>query len=228
MSELIILQEAGVKAHPSDSPPSFGLKAGAFADVGTLILTNRRIVYVMKGGGATSAAWALGGALAASAIEKSVSQAQIDDMAKYPGSFAIPLENVTGVRADRKMGGAYLSVRNNTPGLKQAYSFVFGSGFSRNDQWVTAINGAKAGQYGQANQYPQSTQYIQTNQQQPNQYVQPSQYTAPVYTQPQQQQTPPPPPPPAYVPPSCPWCGGQLNWIQQYQRWYCYRDQRYV
>jgi hypothetical protein len=52
-----MLQEAGVKAHESESPPSFGLKAGAFADVGTLILTNRRLVYIMKGGGATSAAW---------------------------------------------------------------------------------------------------------------------------------------------------------------------------
>jgi hypothetical protein len=34
---MIILQEAGVKAHESEKPPSFGLKAGAFADVGTLI-----------------------------------------------------------------------------------------------------------------------------------------------------------------------------------------------
>ena len=48
--EIILMQEAGVKAYDSDSPPSIGLKAGAFADVGTLILTNRRLVYVNKGG----------------------------------------------------------------------------------------------------------------------------------------------------------------------------------
>jgi hypothetical protein len=215
---LIILQEAGVKAHPSESPPSFGLKAGAFADVGTLILTNRRIVYIMKGGGATSVAWELGGALAASAVENNVSQAQIDDMARYPGSFSIPLENITAFRVDRKMGGAYLSVSSNTPGLKPAYSFVFGSGFSRNDQWVAAITSAKAGQYAPVNQHASATQHAQ-----PNQYA-----AQPVYTQRQQQQQPIPPPPPGYVPPTCPMCGGQLSWIVQYQRWYCYRDQKYV
>jgi hypothetical protein len=206
LSETIILQEAGVKAHESESPPSFGLKAGAFADVGTLILTNRRLVYIMKGGGATSAAWALGGALAASAVEKSVSTAQIDEVSRYPGSYVIPIENITAVRADRKMGGAYLSVSNNTPGLKPAYCFVFGSGFTRNDQWVYAINSAKSN-LGAA---PTFTQ------QQPQ-------------AQPQsQQQAPLPPPPPGYTPPTCPRCGGQLSWIEQYQRWYCYRDQNYV
>jgi hypothetical protein len=204
---MIILQEAGVKAHESDSPPSFGLKAGAFADVGTLILTNRRLVYIMKGGGATSAAWALGGALAASAIEKSVSQAEIDEVANYPGSYVIPLAYITAVRADRKMGGAYLSVSNNTQGLKPAYCFVFGSGFTRNDQWVYAINSAKAN-LGSA-----SPVYAQPQMQQ--------------QTEPQQTMTPPPPPP-NYMPPTCPFCGGQLSWIQQYQRWYCYRDQKYA
>jgi hypothetical protein len=203
LSEVILLQEAGVKAHNSESPPSFGLKAGAFADVGTLVLTNRRLVYIMKGGDSTAAAWALGGALAASAIEKSVSQAQIDEIARYPGSYAIPLENITAVRVDRKMGGAYLSVKNSAPNLKPAYSFVFGSGFSRNEQWVNAINDAKA------------------------------KLGTPVYTQPQQAQVPQqqtivPPPPPDFAPPTCPICGGQLTWIAQYQRWYCYKDQRYT
>jgi len=211
LSEVIILQEAGVKAHQSASPPSFGLKAGAFADVGTLILTNRRLVYIMKGGAATSAAWILGGALAASAVEKTVSKAEIDDLARYPGSYSIPLENITAFKIDRKMGGAYLSISNNTPGLKPAYSFVFGSGFSRNEQWVTTLNNAKSGQYLPPNQYS----------------------ATPVSAQPQnqpqyQQQPTPPPPPPGYVPPNCPYCGGQLNWIVQYQRWYCYRDQRYI
>ena len=209
---MIILQEAGVKAHESESPPSFGLKAGAFADLGTLILTNRRLVYIMKGGGSTAAAWALGGALAASAIEKSVSQAQIDEMARYPGSYAIPLENITAVRADRKMGGAYLSVKNNTLGLKPAYSFVFGSGFSGDAQWVYAINNAKANLGAPVYSEPQMPDQAQPQYQQ-------SQY---------QQQTMPPPPPPENQPPICPYCGGQLSWIAQYQRWYCYPDKRYV
>ena len=28
--------------------------------------------------------------------------------------------------------------------------------------------------------------------------------------------------------PTCPTCGGPLTYIQQYQRWYCYRDKKYV
>jgi sporulation protein YlmC with PRC-barrel domain len=35
--------------------------------------------------------------------------------------------------------------------------------------------------------------------------------------QPQQSQTP-----------TCPTCGGPLTYIQQYQRWYCYKDKKYV
>jgi hypothetical protein len=26
----------------------------------------------------------------------------------------------------------------------------------------------------------------------------------------------------------CPYCGVPLQWIPQYQRWFCYREQRYV
>ena len=28
--------------------------------------------------------------------------------------------------------------------------------------------------------------------------------------------------------PLCPTCGKPLTWIQQYQRWYCYNDKKYV
>ena len=79
-TEVIIRQEAGVKAHESESPPTVGLKAGAFAELGTLILTNRRLVYISKGGASRAAAWALGGVFVAQAIEKTVSKAEIDDL----------------------------------------------------------------------------------------------------------------------------------------------------
>jgi len=39
----------------------------------------------------------------------------------------------------------------------------------------------------------------------------------PTMQQPQQTQTP-----------TCPTCGGPLTYIQQYQRWYCYKDKKYV
>ncbi|MEM2098351.1 MAG: hypothetical protein QXU99_01205 [Candidatus Bathyarchaeia archaeon] len=196
--EKILMQEAGVKAHASESPPTIGLKAGAFADVGTLILTNRRLVYVMKGGAARSAAWVLGGAFAALAVEKTVSKAEIDELMKYPGSYFIPIEDITGVKAARKMGQAYIRVDNCTPGLKPSYSFVFGSGWSKNEEWVNAINAARAMLNSLRNAPANALQ------------------------------APLPPPPQDFVPPRCPMCGGPLSYIQQYQRWYCYRDQKYV
>jgi hypothetical protein len=207
-SEVIIMQEAGVKQYDSESPPSVGLRAGAFAEVGTLILTNRRLVYVSKGGASTAAAWALGGALAARAIEKSVSQAEVNDLMKYAGSYFVPLQEITRVETGRKMGGAYLRVDNCTAGQKPAHSYVFGSGFSKNEDWVYAINSAiaaaRSGPSAPATYCPAAAQ------QQPMNYM------------------PPPPPPPPSAVPTCPFCGGQLTYIQQYQRWYCYRDQRYV
>lgn len=39
------------------------------------------------------------------------------------------------------------------------------------------------------------------------------------FVQPQQAQT---------QQPTCPTCGEPLTYIQQYQRWYCYRDKKYV
>jgi hypothetical protein len=38
----------------------------------------------------------------------------------------------------------------------------------------------------------------------------------------------PPPPPPNFPSPTCPTCGQQLSYIEQYQRWYCNRDQKYI
>jgi len=38
----------------------------------------------------------------------------------------------------------------------------------------------------------------------------------------------PPSNPPVPTTPTCPTCGGQLRYIQQYQRWYCDKEQKYV
>ena len=47
--------------------------------------------------------------------------------------------------------------------------------------------------------------------------VQAQTFTAQPMGVPQQSQTP-----------TCPTCGGPLTYIQQYQRWYCYKDKKYV
>ena len=198
--ELILKQEAGVKAYDSDSPPTFGLRAGAFAEVGTLILTNRRLVYVSKGGASRAAAWMLGGALAARAVEKNVSKAEIDDLIKYKGSYCISLQEITKVEAARKMGSAYLRIDSNSYGQKPSHSYIFGSGWSKNEDWVNAINSAIAATY--------SNQTISTT-----------------LSSLDIDSIPPPPPP---QPPTCPTCGEPLSYIQQYQRWYCYKEKKYV
>jgi sporulation protein YlmC with PRC-barrel domain len=46
--------------------------------------------------------------------------------------------------------------------------------------------------------------------------------TTPQITQPTPQQ------PQQTRPPLCPICGGPLTFIQQYQRWYCYKDKKYL
>jgi hypothetical protein len=143
-TERILKQESGVKAYEGEHPPSVGLKAGAFADVGTLILTDQRLVYVNKGGAARAASWVLGGALVAWAAEKTVSRAQIDEVVKYKGSYSIPLREITGVETARHIGSAYLRVDNQSPGIKPSHSFIFGSGFSKDADWVSAINSAIA------------------------------------------------------------------------------------
>jgi phosphate/sulfate permease len=43
-----------------------------------------------------------------------------------------------------------------------------------------------------------------------------------------QRRAPAPPPPPPGAATTCPSCGGPLRYIQQYQRWYCDKEQKYV
>jgi len=37
-----------------------------------------------------------------------------------------------------------------------------------------------------------------------------------------------PPPPPGMAANTCPTCGGPLRYIEQYQRWYCDKEKKYV
>lgn len=139
--EIVLKQEAGVKSYDSASPPTIGFKAGAFADVGSLILTNRRLVYISKGGMARAAAWVVS-PLAALAVEKRVSKAELDELAKHKGSYSIPLSAITKVEASRKMGSEYLRVDHPNFGEKPAHSYIFGGGWSKKEDWVAAINSA--------------------------------------------------------------------------------------
>jgi hypothetical protein len=255
--EVILRQESAVKDHPSKTPPSVGLKAGAFADIGTLILTNRRLVYINKGGGATALAWGAGGALMAMAVESSVSKAQLDEVSTQPGSYSTPLENITRVEAGKKMGQSFVTVEM-VGGAKPVHCYVVQGGVV-NQGWVDDINKAKnMPRYGAV---PQNMAYTAAQGQpaayaapQPQAYMQPQQQSAPVQKrcqrcgaldsgskfctscgaplaqtqQPQQTYQAPPPPLPQQQTPTCPGCGSPIRYIAQYQRWWCDKERRYL
>ena len=229
-TEVIIRQEAGVKAHESESPPTVGLKAGAFAELGTLILTNRRLVYISKGGASRAAAWALGGVFAAQAIEKTVSKAEIDDLATQEGSYFTLLQNITRAEAGKKLGQSYIRVES-VGSEKPVHAYVVGGG-ANNQEWETAINQAKA-----AVQYTPTTAGFVSLQTQrapsgntcqrcgtPDSFG--SKFCTSCGAPLAQTEMPLPPPPPQT--PTCPYCRSPIRYIQQYQRWYCDKEKRYV
>ncbi len=232
--EIIIRQESAVKDHESQSPPTVGLKAGAFADVGTLILTNKRLVYINKGGAATALAWGVGGVFMAQAIEQTVSKAQIDEVATQPGSYFTLLQNITRTEAGKKMGQSFVSVES-VGSSKPVHAYVVGGG-NDNQIWADAINQAKAAlQYAptvQAAAYiPQqafSTQRICPRCGTPDNSGSKFCTGCGASFQQTQNQSPLPPPPPQTQTPTCPYCRSPIRYIEQYQRWYCDKEKRYV
>ena len=234
-TEVILRQEAGVKAHESESPPTIGLKAGAFADLGTLILTNKRLLYVEKGGASRAAAWALGGVFAAQAIEKRVSKAEIDEIATQEGSYFTLLQNISRAEAGKKLGQAYIRVES-VGSEKPIHSYVIGGG-TNNQEWIAAINQAKAAlQFTPttltAGFVPQQTQRASLGnlcQRCGTSNSFDSKFCASCGSPLAQTEMPlPPPPPPQTQTPTCPYCRSPIRYIQQYQRWYCDKEKRYV
>jgi hypothetical protein len=235
-TEVIFRQESGVTAHNSESPPTVGLRAGAFAEVGTLILTNKRLIYIAKGGSARAAAWALGGVFAAQAVEKQVSKAEIDELMTCEGSYFVPLQNITRVEAGKKMGQGFIRV-DNTSLPQPVHAYVFGGG-SNNKDWEGAINYAKA----TINSAPTTQPIFSAPQQSPRltsssvicrRCGTPDNYGAkfcascgsPLGGNQSQNFSSPPAP---ISTPTCPYCRSPIRYIEQYQRWYCDQEKRYV
>jgi glycine betaine/choline ABC-type transport system substrate-binding protein len=237
--EVIILQASGVKAHESEAPPTVGLRAGAFAEVGTLILTNKRLLYISKGGASRAAAWAIGGVFAAQAVEKSVSKAEIDDLLKYEGSYFVSLQNITRAEAGKKLGQSFIRV-DSTGSEKPVHAYVFADG-GINHQWAAAINQAKASSQSTStvqtvNYAPQQATIAASSQKICQRCGTPASPASKfcgscgdAFAQPPQTDMPlPPPPTPPTQAATCPYCKSQIRYIQQYQRWYCDNEKRYV
>ena len=231
--EIIIKQEAGVKDHESSFPPTVGLKAGAFAELGTLILTNKRLVYISKGGAARAAAWGIGTVFAAQAIEKRVSKAEIDELTTREGSYFTPLQNIINVETGRKMGQSYIKVDGVSSG-KQIHSYVVEGGYNNQD-WVNAINQAKSAlsfnsisQTTSTNHHTQSSSFQALCQKCGTPVNAESKFCASCRAPLKQSQTEMPPPPPATQLPICPYCRRPIRYIEQYQRWYCDNEKKYI
>ena len=113
--------------------------------LGTLILTTERLVYIKKGRTAKLAAFIVApggfGGLVSTAIEDRVSKADLDEFSSHDGSISIPLENLTRVEADTRLGVPFICVYCVcTP--KPIYSFVVNGGADK-EEWVGMINQAK-------------------------------------------------------------------------------------
>jgi len=135
--EIILRQEAGVKSYESDAP-----KAGWGYQVGSLIVTNQRLVFISKGKMARTALGVLAGPLAMMVLEKTVSKAKLDDLAKSEGSYSIPLQAITKVETARKWGGPYLRLDHPNLGGTPLHSYVFGTGFGVSKELVQALDSA--------------------------------------------------------------------------------------
>jgi hypothetical protein len=226
LSEYVLRQEAGVKVHVSESPPIAGLLASVFADLGTLILTNKRLVFIKKGRTAKVAAFLVAGrfgGLVSGAIEDRVSKANLDEFSIHDGSVSIPLENLTRVEADTRLGAPFICVYCvGSP--KPYYSFLVNGGTDKED-WVNAINQAKT-----STKYPfdpqletPKTQWICRNCGITSETATVCDFCGEPFTK-------------ETLPKSsestkhqiCPHCGRQTRYIPQYRRWYCDKEQRYV
>jgi hypothetical protein len=223
LPEYILRQEAGVKVHASESPPIAGLFAGVFADLGTLILTNDRLVFIKKGRTVKVAAFLVAGGLISGAIEDRVSKADLDEFSIHEGSISILLESLTRVEADTRLGAPFICVYCvGTP--KPIYSFVVNGGTDKED-WVTTINQAKTSlkhPFDSQLDTPK-TQWICRNCGITSETATVCDFCGepltkeilPTSSEPTKHQI-------------CPHCKSQTRYIPQYQRWYCDKEKRYV
>jgi hypothetical protein len=146
-TETILKNESGVKCFEANSAPSMWHPCGGGAHaigVGTVIVTNLKLVYINKQGVGTDLALTLlVNPIITHAIEKKAGKADLDDATKLPGSFSIPLEGITRAEESLARLPSYLHVYSQSPSLKPMHTFIFDSRAS-SDDWVNAVNSAIA------------------------------------------------------------------------------------
>ena len=205
-NDTVIMQESNVKQFDSESPPSIGLSVGPLGrnlELGTLILTNKKLIYVSMD------AWG------AMALTKTVSQAQVNYLMKYKKSYFVPLQEITQVESSHFFSQQYLRVNNCCSGQKNHHSYLFtvpwqrdayGATIPKSQYWVNAINSAiKTARYSQM--------------------IPPTNYSS---TETQPNQIPPTlPKSETSTGPKCPLCGAPLIYVQVHKQWYCFNEKQY-
>jgi len=113
---------------------------------GTLVLTDRRLIFAQSGG--EFAKLLLFGGIIGSEALKAMTRVKAEDLDKAlekAESFQLNLQDISEVKTERQLGAALLSVQWNTPSESKALLYRTGSisGFKGFDDWIKAIQDAK-------------------------------------------------------------------------------------
>ena len=114
---------------------------------GTLILTDKRLIFAQSGAGLAKRMVGAGllGTIALKALTK-VKPEELDKALERPDSFQLNLQDISGVKTERQFGGPLLSVQWNAPDKPKAVLYRSGVAGSLKgyDEWIKVIQDAKA------------------------------------------------------------------------------------
>ena len=116
---------------------------------GTLILTDKRLIFAQSGEGLAKrmVAGGLLGEIGLKAMTK-VKPEELDKAMKRPESFQLDLQDIAEAKTEKQLGTPYLSVQSNTPDKPSAMLYrvaPVSSGFRLKgfDEWTKVIQEAK-------------------------------------------------------------------------------------
>ncbi len=117
---------------------------------GTLILTDKRLIFAQSGGEFAKrllAGGRLGGIIGSEALRAmtKVKAEELDKALEKSESFEVKLQDISEVKTERQLGAALLSLQWNDPEKPKALLYRTGmiSGFQGFDDWIKAIQDVK-------------------------------------------------------------------------------------
>ena len=116
--------------------------------VGTLTLTDKRLIFAQSGAGLAKrmAAQGLFGSIAVKAMTK-VKPEELDKALERPDSFQLNLQDIQEAKNEKQLGTRLLSIQWNAPDNPKALFYRTSTGltsaFKGFDEWIKAIQDAK-------------------------------------------------------------------------------------